>query len=332
MKNGIPNFTIILPGPCQAKCKFCYWKGEEVADDYMVKLEDALKKLPPQFHRVSLTGGEPTLSPYLQKVVTLLRKVRQWDAIVLTTNGAVIDHLYDLDIDHVNISRHAENDIDNRNIFLTKYVPDLNDLANYINILNEKNIDVTINCTLQDQFKNRESLLCFLTTMHTIGASAVCFRKDQRIESIEPPKEMKWFSEPSQRWSCEACRVWYNIYLGMRVIWKSSIPEPSLHYGSVYELIFHPNGRLTVDWAGNHDYNPVKEENNNMIKITMTNGTTIECTPEEFLKIKDSLDNITMDTPNNVQANFKTTSKSQELVSKVQEVELSEKSRCSFVL
>ena len=219
-----------------------------------------------------MTGEEPTLSPYLKKVVALLRKVRQWDAIVLTTNGAMLNNLHDLDIDHVNISRHAEDDNENRSIFLTRHVPTLDIIASQVKLLNERNIDVTINCTLQGQF-DQGGLFSFLQAMHIIGVSAVCFRKDQRTENTDPPKEMEWFGKPSQRWSCEACRVWNNIYLGMRVVWKASIPEPSLHYGSVYELIFHPNGRLTIDWAGNHDYNPVRKEEN-MI-VTMKDVTVI---------------------------------------------------------
>lgn len=30
--NSNPNLSIILPGPCNCKCKFCFWKEQKVCD------------------------------------------------------------------------------------------------------------------------------------------------------------------------------------------------------------------------------------------------------------------------------------------------------------
>lgn len=94
-------------------------------------------------------------------MTSALRKVRQWDAIVLTTNGAMLNNLHD----HVNISRHAEGDNENRSIFLTRHFPTLDVIASQVKLLNERNIDVTINCTLQGQF-DQGGLFSFLQARH----------------------------------------------------------------------------------------------------------------------------------------------------------------------
>lgn len=287
---GTPNFTIILPGPCQAKCDFCYWKSSKPSQNYLAQLKTVLDIIPLEFTRLSLSGGEPTLSPYLEEVITVVRQRRDWNAVVLTTNGADCSRLYDLEIDHINISRHAEYNVNNWRVFGTRKVPSVEKLEQDIAVLNKYGKDVTINCTLQNQF-DKESLESFLRKMHDIGATGVTFRKDQRKESIDPPREMFFLDSKARRvWSCDACRVWNNLYLGMSVTWKSSIPEPSIHYGQVYELIFHPNGRLTIDWGGKQDYTTVEGQDNlgNNMKIKLADGTQIECTPEEYLAIKDS--------------------------------------------
>jgi organic radical activating enzyme len=82
-----PNFTVMLPGACNAKCGFCFWNHKDgqikPPTDYMEKLADVVSKLSPEtFPAVSLTGGEPTLSKYLKPVFGLLRSSRYWDRIV----------------------------------------------------------------------------------------------------------------------------------------------------------------------------------------------------------------------------------------------------------
>lgn len=67
-----PNLSIVMPGGCNGNCQFCFWKQTEPCGNYLEKVNNILKSLPSQFKQLSITGGEPTLSPYLEKVLNLI--------------------------------------------------------------------------------------------------------------------------------------------------------------------------------------------------------------------------------------------------------------------
>lgn len=247
---GTPNFTIIVPGGCNANCEFCFWKKTETCRGYLNKLVGAIHRLPPEYTRCSISGGEPTLSPYLTSILGVVREGRDWDAVVLTTNGAKLSHYLDSPVDHVNLSRHHYSDQLNREIFGTGSVPDDAMVEKLCRELNVAGVDVTLQTVLCGQFNGQKDVDAMIHYARAVGASAVCFREDQRHESTEPPQLMP--AHLKAVWSCGACRVWRQLVRGMPVYWKASVSEPSIKHGAVYELIFHPDGRLTSDWAGEH--------------------------------------------------------------------------------
>jgi len=259
-----PNFTIIVPGNCNAHCKFCYWNLEKSLDRgvYLRKLSEAIYKLPDGFRRVTITGGEPTLSTWLKKIVQVLRG-RSWDAIVLTTNGTKLCDYLDVNVDHINISRHHYSDKLNWNIFDAGWgIPDKHELRSDIEALNKRSIDVTLNAVLCGQFPDGRNIIRYIEFARSIGASAVTFRADQNNNSTDKPAEM-FYPEISQYtikegWSCPACKVWGQLICGMPVSWKAAVAEPSIKTNSDYELIFQPNGKITTDWAGAHSWSPKK--------------------------------------------------------------------------
>jgi len=114
------NFSIILPGECNAKCQFCFWKRNAAESPmYAQGLRWYLQALGKRITQISITGGEPTISPVFNEVIEVLREFKDIK-IVLTTNGSnlhtklsVIEGI----IQHVNISRHAINDKENNDIF-----------------------------------------------------------------------------------------------------------------------------------------------------------------------------------------------------------------------
>lgn len=259
MKNktltGNPNFSIILPGNCQASCSFCCWKFQTTPRRYVDHLRRTLNKLPPEFKRVTLTGGEPTLSGYLGVTVDVLRDSRDWDAIVLSSNGAKLGDYTDLDIDHVNLSRHHYDPKKISRIFNTSEIPSDNDVIDIIDKFNRAGIDVTLVALLCDQFAIGQ-IIEYIKYARMLGASAVTFRTNCHDNSIKAPKEMKWVSNynTNDRWSCEACRIWTQIIGGMRVQWKAAKAEPSRIHGIPYELILQQNCKLTTDWAGKDEW------------------------------------------------------------------------------
>jgi len=253
------NFSIIVPGDCNANCSFCFWEQEQQAPSYMSDLRQVLDTLSSlkDTYTCSLTGGEPTISPILHDILTALKERSNFSKIVLTTNAAGLEdkRYFPGDfagvVSHVNISRHAVNDTPNEKVFGCSAVPTGAQLYEIIEGFNQKGIDVTINCVLCNQFSDRQRLLNFITAMRGLGASAVSFRKQHG--NLDESEEEMWFKDYKvvSESSCPVCRAKQQLICGMPVYWKASTLEPSNDLGEVYELVFHPTGKLTADWAGN---------------------------------------------------------------------------------
>ena len=86
-----------------------------------------LDGLPDCFDQLSLTGGEPTLSPYFLEVLDVVRSRRnKYKKVVLTTNGQkILDFKKEIKqtVDHINLSRHHWTEKKNAEVFKTKNVP-----------------------------------------------------------------------------------------------------------------------------------------------------------------------------------------------------------------
>lgn len=245
------NFSIITSGGCNAECEFCVDSHtREASKNYIKNLIKVLDALPKQFRTCSITGGEPTLSKNLLSILALVRD-RGFDRVVLTTNGArlfeVADSLGGL-INHLNISRHSSFDDKNIEVFKTDRIISTAELLSVIPRLNKDGIDVTLNRVYSEVF----DLDNFVKYAKSIGANAVCLRYDHRNGCVEETELEKKFSDWRRinESSCPVCRTHTILYEGMPVIFKASALEPSNSFGEIYEAIYHINGKLTSDWAG----------------------------------------------------------------------------------
>jgi molybdenum cofactor biosynthesis enzyme MoaA len=193
-----PNFSIVLPGGCNAKCDFCFWRQERTVNDYMAKLEETLSVLPRQFSQVSVTGGEPTLSPRLADVLSLLKTTRRFGKVVFTTNGVKMLEVLGKHwetfavVNHVNVSRHYADERRNRDAFRTDNVPRALEIKEIAGFLNRLGIDVTFNCVIDDSF-GRQDVLDMLALSKWCGVSAVCFRK--KHGDLRPTRAERAFRE-----------------------------------------------------------------------------------------------------------------------------------------
>ncbi len=249
-----PNFSIVLPGPCQAHCDFCFWTKKKTADNYLDRLKYVLDNLPACFTQVSLTGGEPTLSPYFKQVCDILSDHREKiKKVVLSTNGAKLFKyigLINWEVDFVNISRHHWNQKENEKIFGTKNIPTSEHLKKSIDLLK----DVTINCVIKDM--NPKEMITFLKYVYReLGTNKVAFRQEHG--TLEPVAIEKYLLKNHKKigeGSCPVCRsVFFDVELDyvpqiMSVAVKYSVMEPSSVIDGIYELILHPDGKLTADW------------------------------------------------------------------------------------
>ncbi len=245
-----PNFSIVLPGTCNAKCDFCFWEYEESPPPltYFTKLQNIMTELPLEFNQVSITGGEPTISPYFEFVLPILKN--RFEKVVLTTNGANLKKwIPSLEgiVDHVNISRHSNREEKNNKVFNAKMIapPELNTDCT---MLNDIGIDVTLSAVVNDLWCV-DDVYDYIRHAKGVGASKVAFRIPHG-SIAEHPLEASFSKIKYKEHNCGVCRHRTQLLNGMSVTWKASILEPSNEMDMIYELIMHQNGKLTSDWAG----------------------------------------------------------------------------------
>ena len=132
------NFSIFVDDICNADCKFCVaqlryahrnilYNKVHIKNkrEYLRRLEEVLKVVRPLNPSVSITGGEPTISPILTDVLKLIDKYG-FRKRTITTNGSGLFNIQDGDTilnnlikyhwDHLNISRTSYDDNINRKI------------------------------------------------------------------------------------------------------------------------------------------------------------------------------------------------------------------------
>ena len=261
-----PNFSIVVPGKCNGKCSFCFYKESKICENYINKLTETMDNLPSQFYQLSLTGGEPTLSPYLDKILENIDRNR-WKHTVLTTNGTnLFKYIPKLEgvIDHINISRHHYDDEINDSIFGTDSVPSSRQLKFLVKECNKVGIDVTYSAVITEHLDSKEEVEKFIEYAKGHGVNQVFLRKQHG--TLEPTLAEQSFCDiDSKTHSCPVCRNTTQKINESTVVWKASLEEPSKSLGMIYETIYHEDGTLTSDWEQQFKIKPelIKENINN---------------------------------------------------------------------
>lgn len=247
-----PNLTVILPGGCNAKCGFCFWKPSKADIAYLPRFVQYINTLPNVFTQCSISGGEPTHSPFLAQTLDVISNFN-FPKVVLTSNGGnmlnVINTLKNR-VNYVNISRHSVNDYENYKIFNTKNVPNTKALTEICKRLNNIGIQVNINCVVEENFGNKQYLYDYVDYAFKVGASSITFRKNYNSDNLKDFKLHKLFSniQSIRKDSCPVCKLDCKIIRGIPVNFKYSLNEPSEHVDFIYELIYQPDGILYEDW------------------------------------------------------------------------------------
>jgi pyruvate-formate lyase-activating enzyme len=252
--NYAPNFSIVVPGGCNAKCAFCFWNENKKAmpSNYLTRLSKVLEQLPDNFKSISLTGGEPTANPIFKNILEVLKGYRnRFERIVLTTNGFMLTQCVDdIDgvVDFVNISRHRVDDLENAEVFKTNTVPNRRSLVCIIKKLNQAGIQVTLSQVLEGNCTT-DSVDDYIHFAKRVGASGVFLRKTHGDLDAHPVESgfSNWKATEN---SCPVCLDKRQVINGMPVAWKRGLLEPS--EVGFHELIFQQNGMLSLDWAGNN--------------------------------------------------------------------------------
>lgn len=256
--NPNPNFSIVLPGGCNARCKFCFWQntaGGWSPHLYRKRLREVFEMLPRSFLSCSITGGEPTISLLFHDLCTELRDSGRFGKVVLTTNGAAIMSVLPRAasvVTHLNISRHRIDDAKNAAVFGTTGVPSARKLRDeIIPAWNAAGIPVTLSKVLSLKTTVGDCQR-YIKFAQSVGASQVFFRKlhgDLDLHKCDAD-----FFGKAQQSGCPVCMTRSRIVRGVPVIWKYSLSEPS-DVGQ-HELVMQQNGDVTWDWAGKKMFKP----------------------------------------------------------------------------
>jgi uncharacterized Fe-S cluster-containing radical SAM superfamily enzyme len=254
--NEDPNFSIVAPGGCNANCSFCFAKDKKCKTaelgDYLSKLCTTLSILPKQFYQISITGGEPLLSPYIIPILSgIFPYKKKYTNVLLTTNGTNLlsmAEMVSMSVDHINISRHHYDEYENKAIFGGSYDIMDNNIVDIIDAYSKKGIDISANCVINDS-TTKEFIESYIKWARDIGFKAVRFRKENG--KLEKTPVEKTYKDHKVIWSgkCPVCRTDKQVIHGFDVFWKSSVLEPSTAVKEVFEVVFAPDGDIYQDWA-----------------------------------------------------------------------------------
>lgn len=317
-RNTNPNFTIILPGPCQAKCSFCYWKQDKNNDNFIKGLKKSLEEIPELFSQISISGGEPTISPFFKETLDIIneyKKIGKIQKVVLTTNGLNLKELDLTGINHINISRHSLTYNKNVDIFNTTKIPTNNELIDIVNHCNKFGIDVNFNVVFIDNVNTNYDINEWTILAKECNVSSITFRNQygnygfSKLESNLIENNYK----PHIISSCPVCRTSTFFVNGVKIRFHSSDYEPTeskqFQEDEVYEVILQQNGNLTRDWEEKKIIINVNKEKNMEMPEIEYNKQSIDDKYEEVLSKIDSNNKILVDSmdraninPNSVHA------------------------------
>ncbi len=298
------NLSIFVNESCNANCKFCVdqlrfeGKGkmfvkERISDDeeYFARLEEVLATLRPLNTSISITGGEPTKSPRLPRILKLVSKYN-FRKRVITTNGSglldavagkrIIDHIIENGFHHLNISK-------------THYVEDLNaEVMQFDNgyFTNEQMTEV-VKIAISGSVRPRLSCLLLKSGVHDVegmmrymdffggmGVDNIIFREtmDYDKSAMHNLPKLRFLEENkillNDIWSqvdlmpsifkpvAQVLGYYYYCevykYNGIDMVTESANlaaidSQKAKAPNTVFEMVFHPNGNLNSSWLEDED-------------------------------------------------------------------------------
>jgi len=299
---GNVNFNIFIDDYCNADCKFCvaqlryehknamYNKGHiKDVDKYLSRLDEVLRIAKALDTSVSITGGEPTMSPILTEVLKMVDSYG-FRKRTITTNGSglfqiqdndtILNNLIKYNWDYLNISRASYDDELNRKIM--RYVSDkeyctMDMLNEILNISNKTNLKHRISCLLLKESVNSvEEMKKYIDFYSKLGVNNFIFRELMDYDkSAVNTEKMKYCDENKIKlydiWNdfdkypefepyLNILGYYYYVeiykYLGMTVASETADlniqnREVAAHDDVVYEMVFHNNGNLCASWIDN---------------------------------------------------------------------------------
>lgn len=261
------NFSIVVPGSCNAKCSFCSWRENSQGQVKAISKRDYIRALGKALEgyinnggtQVSITGGEPTISESFKDVLECVRYSHP-DKVVLTSNGAGLGkhfgHFSDIikTVDHVNLSRHHfVSDISMKAFGLSRSrnngIPCLDrEISALVEDYDAEGIDFTANCVVTDEVK-KEFIVKYLKWARSMGFYRVAFRKQAgNLDDLPVESQFSSYRVLDESY-CPVCASRTQLIKGVEVWWKKSVKDPGEEMTKPFEFVFQPDGKLYYDWA-----------------------------------------------------------------------------------
>lgn len=125
---------VVLTRKCNVNCKFCeYHNGESNVDvERFTETLSVLSRIC-NISTVHFTGGEPTLEvEKLKQLCRIIKQTDNWIQTSVNTNGTNLKLLEGIkELDNIALSRHAVDDVENREIFRSELVPSEQEIRDF---------------------------------------------------------------------------------------------------------------------------------------------------------------------------------------------------------
>lgn len=265
------NFSIFLLGECNADCKFCVahirnnqLKNDKIQLGYIKKAIDLVKPLNPT---VSLSGGEPTLSPIFEEVCNLLEDFR---IKAVTTNGHALEATTPILIKnnwtYLNISIPHYDDTKQKHMM---------NWDKSVDVSNVKFDNVRLSCILSNEGINtKEEVLNYVEYFYEKGIRNFIFRQmtegeifftTERNESIVKyirdnkvdmttciPQEFEFFKENRGYYYWVLLHKYKDAVIAYEAA-DLAERNNAQNNNKIFELVLHPNGNLNYGWDPNKE-------------------------------------------------------------------------------
>jgi len=300
---GNVNLSIFVDDYCNADCKFCVaqlrfenramvFKKDRIKDDteFFNRIEAVLEYLKPINPSISITGGEPTKSHRLPKLLAIINKYGYRKRII-TTNGSglldkmdgktVLQHIIENKFAHINISKSHYIEEENKKImrYDNGYCSN-EDLETIATISLANGLRPRMSCILvKEGISNLSQMIDYMEFYKKLGIDNIIFRELMDFDKEEMINREK--IEYNFDNKVELNKIWKDVDKDKRFIPLRNLigyyyyvevykfknidmvsesadlvklyDEKKKHKGIVYEIILHPNGNLNGSWVDNED-------------------------------------------------------------------------------
>lgn len=248
---------VYLTPKCNGKCSWCVdkegWCPEEKVPWY--QLASSIKKS--KAKNIILLGGEPTLYPRLQQLITAIKD--QEKRVYITTNGSRLTPAFCREnlkgINGINISIHHYNQYMNRD--QVGFLLSKRDIVSSIITLHEQGATVRLNCNcIRGFIDSREKVEDYIRWGWKLGVDSIRFAElklDDKsfVDFTDIFQDVKDINNNPFLFGCNINTTILGMPINLRQMCgfqTSKRPKPTDPEISIQKKVLYPDGKLYNGW------------------------------------------------------------------------------------